>query len=276
MKKLAFVILFTCVFVLYLGAQMKTVAVVPFSIQGDAVSKDERNSITELYSSELIDTGRVRVVDKSKVKEMLDKMSLKDGDYSNAKKTSILGDATDAQALSYGSIMKLGSYFYISATLIDVKTAKAISSAKVKFISLNQIQPLMQELAGEIVGGITIKVGDIGPGGGIIFYIEGDKCLECSELLGMASWKKAKTMCEDYKGGSYLDWYLPTKEELGYMYENLRKKNKIRGSEHYWSSTSKDIYDAWAQDFSSGEQMGMDLIEKGAVRAIRAFNMVVF
>ena len=276
MKRLGFICLFECIFVLCLSAQMKTVAVVPFSIQGDVVSKDERNSITELYSSELIDTGRVRVVDKNRVKEMLDRMDLKDGDYSNAKKTSILGGLTDAQALSYGSIMKIESYFYISATLIDIKTAKAISSAKVKFVSLNQIQPLMAELAKEIVGGITIKVGDIGPGGGIIFYIEGDKCLECSELLGMNSWRKAIAMCKDYKGGSYLDWYLPSKEELAYMYENLRRCNKIMGKERYWSSTSKDVYDAWAQDFSSGKQIGLDLIEKGAVRAVRAFSMVVF
>lgn len=275
MKKLVFVGLFACIFI-YLEAQMKTVAVLPFNIQGNAVSEDEKDSITELYNSELIDTGRVRVVDNIKLREALDKMSLKEGDYTNAKKTYMLGSAIDAQAISYGSIMKLGSDFYISATLIDVKTAKAVSSAKVKFINLDQLQPLMADLAKEIVGGIILKVGDIGPGGGIVFYIEGDKCLECSELLGMTSWRQAKAMCKDYKGGSYLDWYLPTKEELSYMYENLRKKNKIRGSECYWSSTAKDVYDAWVQDFSSGEQRGLDLIEPGAVRAIRAFNMVVF
>jgi len=53
---------------------------------------------------------------------------------------------------------------------------------------------------------VAPKIGDKGPGGGIVFYIEGNKAYECSELLGDANWENAKTLCTNYRGGGKSDW----------------------------------------------------------------------
>lgn len=80
----------------------------------------------------------------------------------------------------------------------------------------------------------------------------------------------------------YDDWYLPSKDELNLMYENLHLNGIGNFSKTipYWSST-QTIYGscgisggAWTQDFGSGEQIQeykSGYQNTGAVRAIRNF-----
>lgn len=87
------------------------------------------------------------------------------------------------------------------------------------------------------------EIGSTGAGGGIIFYVEGNLVYECSPYLGDANWTDAKKMCEDYRGGGFSDWRMPTLEELSLICENLRKPGKIGGETFYWSSTPQgDTY----------------------------------
>ena len=62
------------------------------------------------------------------------------------------------------------------------------------------------------------RIGDRGPGGGIIFYIVGKMAYEVSDVLGRYTWFEAKKMAEGFRGGSFSDWRLPTKEELWQVY----------------------------------------------------------
>lgn len=97
----------------------------------------------------------------------------------------------------------------------------------------------------------SLKIGDIGSGGGIIFYVEGNKYFECM-LLGSASWQDAFTLVKNYRGGGHDNWYLPTQEELDYIYENLRKKDVITGDGWHWSSSKYVFGHVWSQRFSIG------------------------
>lgn len=120
----------------------------------------------------------------------------------------------------------------------------------------------------------SVKIGDIGPGGGLVFYIEGNRAYECSEVLGERKWSEAITLCSEYRGGGYDDWYLPNKDELNYIYQNLRKPGKISGNSWFWSSSeyyNDDIF-AWLQRFSDGSQYYLDKNSANSVRAVRAFS----
>jgi len=152
----------------------------------------------------------------------------------------------------------------------------------------------------------TYKIGESGPAGGIVFYDKGNdsdgwRYLEAApvdSLPASAIWGKvrvAKTetgigsgkrnteliitelnkkgesgtaaqLCKAYILNGYNDWFLPSKDELNWMYANLginpdiRKKLKKYATVKYWSSSQVDGKkdDAWAQDFINGVQETRD------------------
>ena len=163
------------------------------------------------------------------------------------------------------------------------------------------------------------NIGDTGPAGGLIFYVnpnyeaDGWKYLEAAtedspgnkndysiqwdsgELIGtgatgtsigtgMSNTQKivdiqgegsyAAKLCYDLTQGGFSDWFLPSKEELNLMYENLYLKGLGSFEKHYyWSSSESDEDHAWCQSFVNGYEIGS--LEKGGeirVRAVRAFN----
>jgi Serine/threonine protein kinase len=164
------------------------------------------------------------------------------------------------------------------------------------------------------------NIGDKGPAGGFIFYINPDyeadgwKYLEAApndfpgsnndyriqwdngeyidtgatgttigtgmpntqkivDILSIGSY--AAKLCSDLTQGGYSDWFLPSKDELNLIYENLHiKRIGSFESSGYWSSSESDAYSAWYQDFDSGLQSsyGYGKLDYGRVRAVRAFN----
>ena len=81
-----------------------------------------------------------------------------------------------------------------------------------------------------------------------------------------------------YTGGGYTDWFLPSKDELNKMYENIGQGNVLGlgnvgnfANNYYWSSTESDYGNAWGQNFSSGFQDNYDKGYSDYVRAVRAF-----
>ena len=82
----------------------------------------------------------------------------------------------------------------------------------------------------------------------------------------------AADLCANLSLGGYSDWFLPSKDELNLMYENL----KVFGvsdfvDSFYWSSSEFNAYFAWAQYFGSGLQFNYDKYYTLRVRAVRAF-----
>lgn len=252
----------------------KSIAVSTFDITGGAVSSEEAEAITELFISELVATGKVNVVDRANFDKIIKEMKFQSSDWSNSEKTAALGNAVNANMVVRGQIIKLGSKMYLSSTIIDVKTANVLSSAREQFNSLDDIFGLLTNFATKIVEGLSLKIGDIGPGGGIVFYIEGKKAYEVSEILGEVNWETAMSMAKNFRGGGYNDWYLPTRDELNLVYQNLRKPGIISGNSWCWSSSQNGDDNAWSQYFGDGEQSYSFSFKSSAkvVRAIRAFN----
>ena len=68
------------------------------------------------------------------------------------------------------------------------------------------------------------------------------------------------------------DWFLPSKDELNLMYQNLKKSNLGGFSEgYYWSSSEDNASDAWSQVFFNGTQYNLYRKPEVRVRAVRAF-----
>ena len=116
------------------------------------------------------------------------------------------------------------------------------------------------------------KVGDKGEGEGIIFHIEKGKLWEVSSKLGASDWEKAEALCKEYRGGGFNDWYLPSKDELDWVYKDLVETEKIENMGIFWSSTSETNGKAWEENFYSGFQYENDKTVSNSVRAVRVFT----
>jgi hypothetical protein len=128
-------------------------------------------------------------------------------------------------------------------------------------------------------------IGDIGPGGGIVFYDAGSvqpwgQYLEAGPELGVEDWcdsnvdiagtntkigsgaantklivascgSGAANTISEYDGGGKTDWFLPSKDELLEMYEHPRATGMGRSAtgmgrtKYYWSSSQISSSRAW-------------------------------
>jgi len=153
-------------------------------------------------------------------------------------------------------------------------------------------------------------VGDTGPGGGKVFYIASGVCYEAPTsdqstvirkykwgcygteisgadgtaigtgyqntqaiLAGCEERPIASSVCSSLTLGGKSDWFLPSKDELNLMYENLYLVVGGFFTDHvYWSSSETSDYYAWYQDFYNGGQYtNWPKSNSGRVRAVRAF-----
>ena len=88
----------------------------------------------------------------------------------------------------------------------------------------------------------------------------------------------AARICADLILGGYTDWFLPSKDELNLMYDNIGQGNALElgnvgnfSSSSYWSSTESDNDSAWVQLFDVGYQNDDPKYFPSYVRAVRAF-----
>jgi hypothetical protein len=92
----------------------------------------------------------------------------------------------------------------------------------------------------------------------------------------------AARLCADTEitegGKSYGDWYLPSKEELGLMWQNkttidataIGNGGSAFACDHYWSSTEYSYYEVWTYHFCGTLEYNVKPMPL-KVRAVRAF-----
>jgi len=110
--------------------------------------------------------------------------------------------------------------------------------------------------------------------GGIVFYLDGKGggLAAAPSDQGKYNWSDAKRVCGNLVLNGYDDWYLPSKEELNLMYNNLKRKGLGRfAGEIYWSSSENNTFSAWLQYFADGSQNYYYENASRRVRAVRAF-----
>jgi hypothetical protein len=171
--------------------------------------------------------------------------------------------------------MSLGGKLVITANILDMNTAQILSSSR---LQLNGIGEVFDKIPGFVADTVkalpkpVYRIGDRGPGGGIVFFAEGGTYMEVSGILRQAVWSEAVAIARNYRGGGYSNWHLPTQSELNLVYQNLRAKNIGNlGDTWHWSSSEYSNINAWYQHFSDGRQYFNFKISTNSVRAVRAF-----
>ena len=162
-----------------------------------------------------------------------------------------------------------------------------------------------QAALGTCADGGACAIGDIGPGGGKVFYDAGSvqpwgRYMEMGpeftrtewcdvwdffvagtkELIGSGKENTDKIVAacgagaantvSDYDGGGKNDWFLPSRDELNEVY---KQRASVGGFEtdKYWSSSQYVAYAAWGQYLTNGYQSGSATHYANGVRPVRAF-----
>lgn len=270
MKKLCVFVLMLFVVTTVVFAQTNTIAVVPFDYKG--VSGDDAETLTELFTSEYAAATNVTVVDRVNFDKIKEQMKSELTDWSNNEKIVQIGKALNANLVLCGQVRTLGNKVILNVRVINVNTTAIVSSSigsTTDIVGFLDEIPIMVE---KMTMKPIYKIGDFGPGGGYIFYIEGSRCLEVSPDLGDYDWYGALEVAKKYNGGGFTDWYLPTKGELNQVYENLVKTGILQDDTWHWSSSEYNGSLAWSQLFSDGFQLTNYEDDTYSVRAIRAFS----
>lgn len=89
------------------------------------------------------------------------------------------------------------------------------------------------------------EIGDIGPGGGFVFYVENRTAWECTKNLGYIRFYNITRSLEYVRNG-FEDWQVPTLKQLNYISKNLKQKNVLDEDLYFWSSEKfkkdNDVY----------------------------------
>ena len=107
-------------------------------------------------------------------------------------------------------------------------------------------------------------------------YVMGDYYTNSTYYYEYNDGSVAAKVCTEYSvtvdGTVYDDWFLPSKDELNLIYENLHLQGLGGFSSYdYWSSSEYSSSHAWKQYFYNGYQDYDAKDGEGDVRAVRAF-----
>lgn len=175
----------------------------------------------------------------------------------------------------YGEIAPISSYWRATETPSVTTMPRTLSTIPTTNISTSTTTlPVTRKVC---VSGGSCSLGDLGPGGGIVFYDAGStqswgRYLEAppTDLEGFYSWSNAISAAQAYRGGGLTDWRLPTKDELNSLY---LQKGVVGGfaNFYYWSSTVNSATGSWQQNFRNGAQSSYNIGAANWVRPVRAF-----
>ncbi len=132
-------------------------------------------------------------------------------------------------------------------------------------------------LNGNLVLSNTYDIGDVGPGGGLIYSKNGNTYWEVSDDIGYNNWYDAYSISASYNGGGNIGWHLPSLADLTDVYNALRKPGLPLQDVTFWywatdKSVSGKVEVADVKTFHDGRSTTDFLDKVHNVRAIRTFT----
>ena len=203
MRKLSLILITLLLAVSFMTAQetkgKPTIVVIPFETRD--VDANDAEALFDTFTNKIVDSGKFKVVDRSKVNEIKKQHEFQNSDWSNDEKVAKLGNALNASLVVVGKIQPFQKQMKAYFRILDINTMEIVSTAEGLFSDIldlfNKTPEVVKKLTGEIksismssnittsktetssastnvsassTNGKTYNIGDDGPGGGIIFY----------------------------------------------------------------------------------------------------------
>ena len=229
-------------------------------------TRDELKHV--LYT--LVNLGKIARKNSGSIRDLFTSLGYTEDDWLWSSSQCVGGSSHYACCTNFGDRSETSGndYNYYSVRAIrsfSIDEQPQDRQENVEFGKINNQQELR-----------NYRIGERGPGGGLVFHIEGSRGYEVSEVLGTHKWAEAEKVAEGYYGGGFSGWRLPTKEELDLVYQNLRKLGIIKDGNWYWSSSKGGRFNSemWLQEFSSGRKSTFSYSNTlASVRAVRSFSI---
>ena len=125
-------------------------AVVEFQERGSLGMQDAGTIIAEWLTTALNKTGGFEVYERLSLSTLLEEHRLGTSGLMDEKSIAEIGRIRGVEAIVTGSVSKLGSIYSVTAKVIDVATAKIITSADIKVNDVNAIVAEIDKLAWEL------------------------------------------------------------------------------------------------------------------------------
>ncbi len=173
------------------GKNKPVMVITTFDSKG--ISADDIEFVMTSFTTAFTNLGVARVVDRMSFDKIRSELSFQASDWSDSKKVAELGRALNATQVVVGQLMKRGTNFFLTARILDVNTTTIISSHLDKVGNIDDFFEKMPDFCNQLIsktsdknlfigassiekpGSVALgnyKIGDKGPGGGIIFYVD--------------------------------------------------------------------------------------------------------
>ena len=173
------------------GKNKPVMVITTFDSKG--ISADDIEFVMTSFTTAFTNLGVARIVDRMSFDKIRGELSFQASDWSDSKKVAELGRALNATQVVVGQLMKRGANFFLTARILDVNTTTIISSHLDKVGNIDDFFEKMPDFCNQLIsktsdknlfiGASSIekpssvalgnyKIGDEGPGGGIIFYVD--------------------------------------------------------------------------------------------------------
>ena len=140
---------------------MSNVAVLPLSAQG--VDSASAQVLTDAISDELLKSGKVRVMERSQMTEVLKEQGFQNGGACDQSECAVqMGKLLGIDKIVVGSLGRFGSTYTLSLRGVDVGTGEVVASVRklqkgeMDAILTDLLPSVAQELAASLSGGTPV------------------------------------------------------------------------------------------------------------------------
>jgi hypothetical protein len=269
MKKLSLVALFISIFVftsVSFAKELPKVAV--WDLVFREVKQTYAQELTSILVSEITKLKKYEVYSQENVRTLAgwteERMKL---GCTSTQCLTALGQMDVAKLIS-GSVGKIGNRYSISLNLFDTQNAKSENAVSEFCRSedelIDLVQAAVRKLLGEEVVPSKIEQrpspstgSEIGRDGRFIAYNNGTVLDTKTNLMWAAkdngsdiNWANAKSYCENYRGGGYSDWRMPTQDELAGLYDSSKSYRATQRDVHLTELIKLSACCPWASETS--------------------------
>jgi hypothetical protein len=250
MKRLPFLFLAFLFFVPAISLAKELPKIAVWDLTHGDIKPAYAQDLTSILVSEISKLGKYEVYSQENVRTLAgwtaERMQL---GCTDTKCLIALGQMDIAKLIS-GRVGKIGNRYSVSLNLFDTQNARAEKSVSEFGRSedelIDLVQVALRKLLGVEVSPARVEqrpspslVTEIGRDGRFIAYSDGTVLDTRTNLMWAANdngsdinWANAKSYCENYRGGGYSDWRMPTQDELAGLYDSSKK----------YKTTQRDYY----------------------------------